>query len=65
MQKKAEKFRSMIFDNFGVILGHFGPKNLQTRFFPKKVFSSILNLYAAATSSKKSEKFRALTFDNA
>ena len=44
------------------IFGYFLPKHPSAIFFPKKSFESTLYLYAAATSSKKLEKFHAFTF---
>ena len=38
-----------------LILGHFLPKIPNVRFFPRKLFESILSLYTAVTLCKKSE----------
>ena len=39
-------------------------QKLQTKLFPKKSFSSILNVYAIITLCEKSEILRSVTFDN-
>ena len=51
--------------NFGSILGLFWPQNFKAKLFPKQSFASIiLGLYVVVTSSKKSEQFHVMSFDN-